>query len=247
MSAEKHTVLITGASGGMGRAMVRSFAEAGYQVAVHYHVNREGAEIAVEEARRAGVGARSYQADVSVAEEVRLMAAKIHAEMGEITRLVNNAGYSQEKLFTDIQDAEWEHMFAVHVHGAFYCCQAVIPAMIRRKEGAIVNISSICGQTGASCEVHYSAAKAAMDGMTKALAKELGPSGIRVNSIAPGVIDTKMNQRYGKDVLSGLAEETALGRLGLPEEVADLAVFLSGSGASFITGQVIGVNGGFSL
>ncbi|MCL1848952.1 MAG: 3-oxoacyl-ACP reductase FabG [Clostridiales bacterium] len=240
----KNTVLITGASGGLGRAMVRRFAAAGYHVAVHYHLDRQGAEEARAEARAVGVEAECFQADLGNAGQARAMVEAASAGLGEITHLVNNAGFSTQSVFTDISDEEWERMFAVHVHGAFYCCKAVLPAMIRRKKGSVIQISSIWGQTGASCEVHYSAAKAALDGMTKALAKELGPSGIRVNSIAPGVIDTAMNRALGDEALSCLAEGSPLGRIGTPDEVAGLAVFLSGDQASYITGQVIGVNGG---
>ena len=241
------TALITGASGGIGQALARAFARAGYQVAVHYRSSREGAEEALGLARYEGAEARLYQADVSKEDEVLAMAAAIRDEMGEITHLVNNAGYSQQKLFTDISAGEWEQMFAVHVRGAFYCCRAVLPAMIRRRAGSIVNISSMWGQTGASCEVHYSSAKAALDGMTKALAKELGPSGIRVNGVAPGLIDTAMNRSLGKEALAEFAAATPLGRAGLPEEVAEAALFLSGEGASYITGQILGVNGGFDI
>jgi 3-oxoacyl-[acyl-carrier protein] reductase len=227
--------------------MVRCFAGAGYGVGVHYFRNRESAEAAVRDAHAAGVGARAYQADACDPGAVRAMAAQMAAEMGEVTYLVCNAGYGQQKLFTDISGEEWEHMFAVHVHGAFHACQAVLPAMIHRKRGSIVLVSSMWGQSGASCEVHYSAAKAALEGMAKALAKELGPSGIRVNGIAPGVIDTGMNKALGEDALRTLADETALGRLGLPDEVAALAVFLSGSEAAYITGQIVGVNGGYLM
>ena len=239
------TVLITGASGGIGRALVRRFARAGYQVAIHYRRNRISAEEAVDEARSSGVKARHFRADVSLAGQVREMVAQIEDELGEITHLVNNAGHSRQELFTETSDENWEQMFAVHVHGAFYCCKAVLPAMIRRKKGSIVNISSMWGSTGASCEVHYSAAKAALDGMTRALAKELGPSGIRINGIAPGVIDTSMNQNLDGETLRALAGASALGRLGRPDEIAALALYLSGDGASFITGQVIGADGGF--
>ena len=247
MKTAKPTVLITGASGGIGRALVRRFAGVGYQVAVHYFRNRDGAEEAVRDAAMVGAPARCYPADLRDPSQVSAMAAAVAAELGEVTHLVNNAGYSRQSLFTEISSEEWEQMFAVHVHGAFYCCKAVLPAMIRRKEGSIVNISSIWGQIGASCEVHYSAAKAALDGMTKALAKELGPSGIRVNSIAPGVIDTDMNRDLDSGSRAGLADASALGRFGRPEEVASLALYLSSREASFITGQIIGVNGGFPL
>lgn len=241
----KKTVLITGASGGIGRALVGGFAAAGYQTAIHYYRNKEGAEAALDQALAAGAEARAYQADIGDAGEVRAMVARASAELGEITSLVNNAGYAQQKLFTDLSDEEWEHMFSIHVHGAFYCSKAVLPAMIRRKSGSIINISSIWGRSGASCEVHYSAAKAALDGMTRALAKELGPSGVRVNGIAPGLIDTGMNRHLDRDDLRKLAEDTALGRSGLPGEIAGLAVFLSGGQASFITGQVIAADGGY--
>ncbi len=243
----KKTVLITGASGGIGQALVRSFAAAGYQIAIHYHKNRQGAEEARQAALAAGALALCYSCDIGNSRAARAMAAKAAEELGEITHIINNAGFGQQKLFTDISDSQWEEMFAVHVHGAFYCSQAVLPAMIRRQKGSIINISSIWGQTGASCEVHYSAAKAALEGMTKALAKELGPSGIRVNAVAPGVIDTAMNGCFDKEVMAQLAEATALGRLGLPEEVARLALFLSGEEASYITGQVFGINGGFVI
>ncbi|MCL1804864.1 MAG: 3-oxoacyl-ACP reductase FabG [Clostridiales bacterium] len=239
------TVLITGASGGIGRALVRAYAAAGYQVAIHYHRDREGAEEALRLASGYGAPACCFQADISDAAQVRVMAAKVEAGLGEVACLVNNAGYSRQSLFTEISDEEWEHMFAVHVHGAFYCCKAVLPAMIRRKSGSIINISSMWGRAGASCEVHYSAAKAALEGMTKALAKELGPSGIRVNCVAPGVIDTAMNRELGVGILRGLAEDTALGRLGAPEDVAGLALYLSGREAAYITGQVVSVDGGY--
>jgi 3-oxoacyl-[acyl-carrier protein] reductase len=239
------TVLVTGASGGIGRALVSGFASAGYQIAIHYHRNAEGAEAALGLARRHGAAARCYRADISDAAQVRAMVDQAAGSLGEITHLVNNAGHSRQSLFGDIGDEEWEHMFAVHVHGAFYCCKAVLPSMIRAKAGAIVNISSMWGRVGASCEVHYSAAKAALEGMTRALAKELGPSGVRVNCIAPGIIDTAMNNSLAWDALEDVAGDTALGRLGTPEEVAGLAVFLSGAEASYITGQVIGVDGGY--
>jgi len=241
----QETVLITGASGGIGQELVRAFAGEGYRVAIHYYHNRDGADRALQFADDAGADARCYQANISNAREVRDMVSKASAELGEITHLVNNAGIGRQVLFADIKEEEWEQMFAVHVYGAFFCCQSVIPAMIRRKEGSIINVSSIWGRTGASCEVHYSAAKAALEGMTKALAKELGPSGVRVNAIAPGVIDTAMNQGLSREIMCGLAEETALGRLGSPADIAGLAVFLSGKQAAYITGQVIGVDGGF--
>ena len=161
--------------------------------------------------------------------------------------LVNNAGIAQQKLFTDITEVEWRRMFAVDIDGVFHCCQLALPYMIHVKRGSIINLSSMWGQVGASCEVHYSAAKAAVIGLTKALAQELGPSNIRVNCIAPGVIDTEMNAAHGPEVLRELAEETPLQRLGTPAEVAAVVSFLAGEDSAFVTGQVLGVNGGMIL
>ncbi|MDC0700747.1 SDR family oxidoreductase, partial [Blautia wexlerae] len=161
--------------------------------------------------------------------------------------LVNNAGIAQQKLFTDLTDTDWDRIFAVDVKGVFLCCQAALPHMIHEKRGAIVNISSMWGQVGASCEVHYSAAKAAVIGLTKALAKELGPSQIRVNCIAPGVIATEMNDLLGAETLEALREETPLEAIGTAEQVADAVRFLASDQASFITGQVLGVNGGMVI
>ena len=158
--------------------------------------------------------------------------------------LVNNAGIAQQKLFTDLTLQDWERLFAVDVTGVFLCCRRALPGMIRRQQGVILNISSMWGQVGASCEVHYSAAKAAVIGLTKALAKEEGPSRIRVNCIAPGVIATEMNAHLTPEDMEDLREETPLLRIGTPADVARAAVFLASDQASFITGQVLGVNGG---
>ena len=166
---------------------------------------------------------------------------------GQIDLLVNNAGIAQQRLFTEITEAEWDRMFAVNAKGLYACCRAVVPGMIRRHSGNIINVSSMWGQAGASCEVHYSAAKAAVIGFTKALAKELGPSGIRVNCVAPGVIATEMNAALDGETLDALREETPLGTIGTPEEAARAILWLAGDGASFVTGQVIGVNGGFVI
>ena len=161
--------------------------------------------------------------------------------------LVNNAAVAEQKLLTDITDGDWERMLAVDLSAAFYCCRAALPAMIRRKSGAIVNISSIWGLTGASCEVHYSAAKAGLIGLTKALAKEVGPSGVRVNCVAPGVIDTAMLAGFKEAELDELRGQTPLGRLGAPEDIAAAVLFLAGDGAGFITGQVVCADGGMTV
>ena len=173
------------------------------------------------------------------------MFAEIRRTLGDPDILVNNAGVAWQKLFTDVTAAEWDAMFGVCVKGAFHCCQAVLPHMIRQKWGRIINVSSMWGQVGASCEAPYSAAKAALIGLTKALAKEEGPSGITVNCVAPGVIDTEMMAAFSAGDKAVLAEETPLGRLGTPEDVAAAIAFLASEAGSFFTGQVLCPNGGF--
>ena len=175
------------------------------------------------------------------------MLAQTERQFGPVEVLVNNAGIAQQALFTDVSEAEWDRMFAVNVKGMFHCTQGVLGNMISQKRGKIVNISSMWGQIGASCEVSYSAAKAAVIGLTKALAKEMGPSGIQVNCVAPGVIDTEMNAALDASTRAMLAEETPLGVLGTAEDVARAIVFLASPQADFITGQVLGVNGGFVI
>lgn len=239
-------VLITGASGGIGQALARAFAKAGYGVALHYHRGEAAAERLARELNTSfGIAAVPIHADLRRSEDIAAMVETAQRELGFISTLVNNAGTAQQKLFTDITDEDWDDMIGIHLSGTFRCCRAVLPEMIRRREGTILNVSSMWGQIGGSCEVHYSAAKAGIIGLTKALAKEVGLSGITVNCIAPGVIRTAMLDSFSEEDLAALAEETPVGRIGTPEDVADTAVFLAGDGARFITGQVIGVNGGF--
>ena len=171
----------------------------------------------------------------------------MRCDLGNIEILINNAAVSFFSLFSDIELSDWRDMFSVNVDGAFLYTKAVISDMIREHNGRIINISSMWGVTGSSCEVAYSATKAALIGMTKALAKELGPSGITVNCIAPGMIDTDMNASLSREDIEAIAEETPLMRIGTPSEVADVALFLAGDGASFITGQILGVNGGYVI
>ena len=159
--------------------------------------------------------------------------------------LINNAGIAQQKLFTDVSESEWDQVFDVNVKGTVFCSQAALRDMIRRKDGKIINLSSVWGQKGASCEVCYSASKAAIIGLTKALAKEVGLSGVTVNCVAPGVIDTEMNGHLDEETMSALKEETPLARIGTVEEVAQLLYFLASDQSNFITGQVVGINGGF--
>lgn len=241
------TVIITGASRGIGAACARLFAREGWAVAVNYRSSREKAETLAADICRDGGVALAIPADIGSADDVERLFSTAEKELGTVEALINNAGIAQQKLFTDLTEEEWDELFRVDVKGVFLCCRRALPGMIRRQQGCIVNISSMWGQVGASCEVHYSAAKAAVIGLTKALAKEAGPSGIRVNCIAPGVIQTEMNGHLSPEVLEELREETPLEVLGTPEDVAKSALFLCSSASSFITGQVLGVNGGMVI
>lgn len=239
------SVFVTGASGGIGGATALAFAKQGYGVALHCFHHREEAEKIAEKIRFGGGSAEVFQGDISREEDVEAMFSAAESRFGFLEVLVNNAGIAWKGLLTEMLLAEWERVFAVNCRGMFLCCRRALPAMIREKRGAIVNISSMWGQQGASCEAAYSASKAAVIGLTQALAREEGPSGIRVNCIAPGVIDTKMNAGLTEEDLSALREETPLMRTGTPEEVAHAAVFLAEN--QFITGQTLGVNGGFVI
>lgn len=239
------TVLITGASRGIGRSCALAFAAAGYRVAIHYHHSREAAEALARQLRAAGCDAACFCADVGDSGGVSAMLRETEAFFGRIDVLVCSAGIAQQKLFTETTDADWTQMLATDLSGVFYTCRGVLPGMISRKAGRIITISSVWGVRGASCEVAYSAAKAGVIGLTRALAKEVGPSGITVNCVAPGVIDTDMCACFDGETRAQLAEETPLGRLGTPEDVAQAVVFLASPQAGFITGQVLGVDGGF--
>lgn len=244
----KKVVLVTGASGGIGKAITQRFALAGYPVVMHYCSGRERAENMKRELVQQNCLIMTQQADLRDSRQVQQMIQRIEEEWGSVEILVNNAGIAQQKLFTDLTDEDWRMMFAVHVDGAFYCTRAVLPAMIHQKQGCIINVSSMWGQIGGSCEVHYSAAKGALQAMTKALAKEVGPSGIRVNCVAPGVILTEMNTRmFDQETLEALRGETPLELLGKAEDVAGLIYYLATEEARFITGQIIGVNGGLVI
>ena len=242
----KRTVIITGASRGIGRSCAMLFAEEGCNVTVNYLNHGRQALDLCEKLGAAGCDALPVKADVSSPEGAATLIDQTLSRFGNIDVLVNNAGIAQQKLFTDITDSDWQRMLAVNVTGVFICCRAVLPTMIHNKSGRIINVSSVWGIHGASCEVHYSASKAAVIGLTKALAKEVGPSGILVNCVAPGVINTEMNAVLSADDMAALCEETPLGRIGTPEEAARAIVYLAGANASFITGQVLGVGGGFA-
>lgn len=237
--------LITGGSRGIGRAAALKLGRAGWQVAVNYCNNRELAEQTCAEIMAAGGNAIAVGADVAQEEEVAVMYEQVGRLLGEPSLLVNNAGVAHFGLLQDMTAAEWRRLMAVDLDGVFFCTKAALPAMISRKSGVIINIASVWGEVGASCEVAYSAAKGGLIAMTRALAKEVGPSGVRVNCIAPGVIDTEMNGRLSAADMRELADCTPLGRIGTVAEVADLIEFLASDKAAFITGEVIGVNGGF--
>ena len=236
------TVLITGGSRGIGAAAARRFAAAGYRVAINYQHSEEAALALAEE-----LGGIALRADVSDPVQVQNMVDNVLDKFCQLDILICNAGISQQKLFGDLTDADWRRMFAVNVDGTFHAIRAALPHMIHRKAGRIVTVSSMWGQVGGSCEVAYSASKAAIIGLTRALAKELGPSGITVNCVAPGVIDTEMNAALTPEDLDVLREETPLGMLGRPEDVAESLFFLSSDAARFITGQVLAPNGGLVI
>ncbi|HJB99783.1 MAG TPA: 3-oxoacyl-ACP reductase FabG [Candidatus Flavonifractor merdavium] len=235
----QRVVLITGGSRGIGAAAARRFAAGGDKVVINYCRSREQAE-----ALAAETGGWAVGADVSDPEQVRNMVDNVLDKFCQLDILICNAGIAQQKLFGDLTDQDWRRMFAVNVDGIFYTIRTALPHFIHRKQGRILTLSSMWGQVGGSCEVAYSAAKAAVIGMTKALAKELGPSGITVNCVAPGVIDTEMNANLGLEDLAALAEETPMGVIGKPEDVAEALWYLASPGAKFVTGQVLAPNGG---
>lgn len=239
------TVVITGSARGIGAATAALFADYGYNVVINYNTSESDAFALLDVLKAKGCNAIAVRADVSKPQEAQLLFNKAKEAFGSVDILVNNAGIAQQKLFTDITDADYDRMFDCNVRSVFNCCRCALPDMIHNKYGRIINISSMWGIVGASCEVHYSASKAAVIGLTKALAREVAPSGITVNCIAPGVIDTPMNKGFDEETMECLKEETPVGRIGTPEEVARAIMFFAEESSSFITGQVLGIDGGF--
>ena len=246
MSERKRAAaLVTGSSRGIGRAIARRLAQEGWAVCVNWHERRDAAESLVREILDAGGDAIAVGADVSDPDAVSRMVHETETRLGPPELLVNNAGVAGQCLFQDITDELWNRYFAVNLGGARNAIRAVLPHMLHEKRGCILNISSIWGLRGASCETAYACTKAALIALTRSLALELAPSGIRVNCIAPGVVNTDMAQVLGAETLRELAAQTPLGRLGTAEDIANAAAFLCSDGASFVTGQVLCADGGF--
>lgn len=235
---------VTGGAKGIGSAVVKRLINDGFKVAFTYNSSEEKANSL---ANSFGEKCKAYKLDITDSNAVKTVVDDIEKSFGEIAILVNNAGIAEQVLFTDITDEMWHRMIETNLSGAFYCSRAVLKYMINRKSGKIVNISSVWGETGGSCEVHYSASKAGLIGMTKALAKEVGLSGITVNSVSPGVILTDMTSHFDEETMNTLKEETPLYRIGTPEDVAGAVSFLASKDADFITGQNISVNGGMNI
>jgi 3-oxoacyl-[acyl-carrier protein] reductase len=237
--------LVTGAARGIGAAIAKRLAKDGYAVALNYNKSREKAEALAASILEMGGKAMAVQADVAEGRQVELMFAKVREELGEVDLLVCNAGIAGQAQIQDLTEERWHEFFAVNVDGCFHSIQCALPYMLKEHKGCIITISSIWGLRGASCESAYSATKAAIIGLSRSLANELAPTGIRVNCLAPGVIDTEMMEEFSLEEKEALAEETPLGRLGKPEDIAEAVSFLASDAASFITGQVLTCDGGF--
>lgn len=243
----KKSILITGASRGIGAESARLFARAGWSVAVGYHHSEQQARALCAELSREGCTVLPVPADVACADEVRRMVDIVLENFCQLDTLLCNAGIGYNALLQDTSEADWKRLFATNVDGLYHCVQAVLPHFLSRHAGSILAVSSVWGLVGASCEVGYSATKAAVIGFCKALAKELGPANITVNCVAPGVIATDMNDALSAQELSALCEQTPLGRVGTPRDVAETLLFLASDAGRFYTGQVLSPNGGFVI
>ena len=241
----KQVALVTGSSRGIGRAVALELAREGYDICVNYLQHREAAQALVSQLREMGREAIAVQADVADSRAVEDMVRQTEDALGPVTLLVNNAGISWYGLFQDTDDSTWDRVLAVNLTGARNAARAVLPRMISEKAGCIINISSMWGLRGASCEVAYACSKAGIIGLTRSLALEVAPSGIRVNCVAPGCIETDMVRVLGPETRDMLIGETPLGRLGTPEDIAHAVAFLASEKASFLTGQVLGADGGY--
>lgn len=238
-------IIVTGGSRGIGLEIVKNLAQQGYKVILNYNKSEKEAKTIKEDLQKDNVKIDIFKADVSKREQARELIEYTINKYGKVDVLINNAGISQTKLFTDLTDDDWNTMLQTNLTSAFYCTQEAIKNMISRKQGCIINISSIWGETGSSCEVHYSVAKAGLDGMTKALAKEVGPSNIRINSIAPGIIDTEMNKDYLNSEIEEIKSEIPLNKIGKTVDIAKCVKWLIED--EYTTGQVISINGGWYI
>ena len=239
--------LVTGSSRGIGRAIAARLAREGYAVCINY-IEREDKALELQSVLEAeGCRVMTCRADVSKRGEVEAMVTAVREKFGSVSLLVSNAGIASQELFQDVTDEMWDKYFNTNVRGAFNCVQTVLPDMLHEKSGCIVTISSIWGLRGASCEVTYSATKAAIIGLSRSLAMELAPSGIRVNCVAPGVVDTDMISILPDEVISSLAETTPVGRIGRPEDIAAAVAYFASDAASFVTGQVLTADGGYTV
>lgn len=242
---KKKVVLVTGGSKGIGANIVKQLAKDGYNVILNYNKSEKEAKEIQEELLKLNIKIEIFKADITKHGEVKELIQFCINKYNKIDVVINNAGISQIKLFTDITDEDWNNIIQTNLTSAFYVTQESVKYMITEKQGCIINISSIWGEIGASCEVHYSVAKAGLNGMTKALAKELGPSNIRVNSIAPGIIETSMNENLTQEVLENIIEEIPLNKIGKPQYITNCVKWLIED--EYTTGQVISVNGGWSI
>ena len=245
MKMNNKIILITGASRGIGQCTAKVLALKGYTVVGTYRNSEKEAKIMQEELKEKGIDIDFFKVDVSKREGVKKLINYVICKYGKIDVLINNAGISQIKLFTEITDEDWNNILDTNLNSVFYMTQEAVKNMIHNKQGCIINISSIWGLIGASCESHYSVSKAGIDALTKSLAKELGPSNIRVNSIAPGIIETSMNEHLNEEEIKKVKEEIPLGKIGKPIDISKCIEWVIED--EYVTGQVISINGGWSI